>query len=492
MTTFALRQGSPDETRADLVVVGVVQGPKGATLAEGAHSLSAAWGRKLSPLLASMSVTGKAGESVRVPTGGVIPAPMMLLVGLGADVDVHSVRHAAGVAARNVGNAASVRLALPATDADHVSAIAEGFLSGLYVYLRTGAGVAEVALLSPVASQPDAIAAMSKAHSASTYLNLARDWVNTPANVLNPPSFAQTVADLCTEMAIPGLTCTVLAEGDLRELQCGGILAVGAASAQPPRLVHLEYQPPQAQGHVALVGKGITFDSGGLSIKPAASMVAMKGDMAGAAAAIAATMTVASEGLPVHVTTIVPMAENMISGTAYRPGDVLTMHNGLTVEVADTDAEGRLILADALSMAAEAKPDAILNVATLTGACMVALGDRMGGVYGDDEPVSEVLAAAEAVGEPMWPMPITDTSRRAVREESHVADLVHHIGVRWGSASFAAAFLTEFTGGLPFVHLDMYGPSFNKGAAYADVPNGGTGFATRTIVEWVRRRAARV
>jgi leucyl aminopeptidase len=237
--------------------------------------------------------------------------------------------------------------------------------------------------------------------------------------------------------------------------------------------------------HVALVGKGMTFDSGGLSIKPAAGMSAMKSDMAGAAAVLQATCAIAQLGLPVRVSTFAPMAENMLSGSAMRPGDVLTMYGGRTVEVTNTDAEGRLILADALVRAVEAKPDVILDVATLTGHMVVALGDRVGGVMGSQEVVDAVLAAGAEAGESHWPMPIPEDVVERVRA-STIADLLQHDAIRWGGGLYAAAFLREFTGGLPWGHLDIAGPAFNGGGAMGDWTPGGTGFAVATLVEYVR------
>ena len=233
----------------------------------------------------------------------------------------------------------------------------------------------------------------------------------------------------------------MLEPGELEKLGCGGILGVGGGSANGPRLVKLTWAPEDARASVAFVGKGVTYDSGGLTIKPGSSMATMKYDMGGAAAVLAATFAIAELGLPVGVTTYAPMAENMVSGDAMRPGDVLTMYDGQTVEVTNTDAEGRLILADALAMAAEGDHDAIIDVATLTGPCIVALGEKVAGVFGDDDTTAAVEAAAEVSGEMLWRLPIPDETHEAVRTESKIADLLQHNWVRWGSALFAAAFL---------------------------------------------------
>ena len=488
MTTFTVRQGNPATSRADVVVVGVLSASQGPMLAPGAETIGAAWGRKSTSLLASMGMTGKPGESVRLPSAGTISSPMLQLVGLGDEVTPDGVRRAAGVAARNIGNAASVALALPATSIDLVSAAAEGFLSGGYRYKKSGDAVSEVALLTPLGRQSVAKQRVAEVRVVADLVNQVRDWINTPPNLLRPPDFATAVTAFIDDDTPAHVTYEVFDEIALGELGCGGILAVGRGSSAPPRLVKISYAPPTATTHVALVGKGITFDSGGLTIKPGQSMATMKLDMAGAASVVAAVLAIARLALPVRVTAFAPMAENLISGQAYRPGDVLTMRNGRTVEVTNTDAEGRLILADALALAVEESPAAILNLATLTGACVVALGDRIAGLFGDDEPVEEVLAAAATSGELMWRLPIPAQMTSAVREGSSVADLHQHNWVRWGSASFAAAFLHEFAGAIPFIHLDIAGPGYNSSAPWGDVPSGGTGFGVRTIVNWVRGR----
>jgi leucyl aminopeptidase len=265
---------------------------------------------------------------------------------------------------------------------------------------------------------------------------------------------------------------------------CGGIIGVGQGSANPPRLVQLTYKPRGAKAHLALVGKGITYDSGGLSIKPAASMMTMKCDMAGAASVVAATFAIAELGLPIAVTTYAPMAENMVSGSSTRPGDVITIYGGKTVEVLNTDAEGRLVLADALVKATEDKPDVIVDVATLTGACVIALGDRVAGVLGnDDELIDSVKAAGQRVGEAHWPLPIPAEMGEKVKSNTKIADLAQHNSERWGGTLYAAAFLREFVGDNKWAHLDIAGPAYNEKPAYGYVTPGGTGMSVATLVE---------
>ena len=499
MTTYTLRKGSPAKTRTDLVVVGVARTPKGdLTPAPGAEDVAEAYGRKFKPLLSSMGFKGDAGEVLRLPAGEAINAGQLLVIGLGSrdSLTLDKVRRAAGVAARHVGNAASVALALPAQDTDHVAAVAEGFVSGLYGYQayktgRDSSEVADVTLLSDVARRQETMTAFDDTRAVSDLVRVARDWVNTPPNDLTPVVFAQAVQALVDDRGkhAPGLSVEVLGVEDLERLGCGGILGVGQGSPHEPRLVKLTWSPPEARGSLALVGKGVTYDSGGLNIKPGSSMATMKYDMGGAAAVLAATVAIADLQLPISVTTYAPMVENMPSGNAMRPGDVLTTHSGKTVEVTNTDAEGRLILADALALAIEEEPDLVVDVATLTGPCIVALGERVAGVFGDDDSVATVVAAAEVSGELMWRLPIPEQTREAVRTESKIADVLQHNWVRWGSALFAAAFLEQFVDGRPWAHLDIAGPAWNTGGAWGHVPPGATGYGVTTLVELARQLA---
>lgn len=498
MTTYTLRSASPAKTKCDVVVVGVVQTAKGPALADGADEVSQAYGRRLRPLLATLGLTGKAGETAKVPTSGTLGSPLLVLVGLGKSVDPVAVRRAAGVAARSVSNAASVAIALPAGEPELVRAATEGHLLGGYTftaYKKDGAkkGPGEVVVLSEIARRKEAVTAFEEAQVVARAVAVTRDWVNTPPGDLTPPAFADAVLAATKELTkgrgAPKVSITVHDEQALADLGCGGILGVGAGSSAPPRLVELSYSPKGATKHLALVGKGITFDSGGLTIKPAASMNEMKSDMAGAAAVVQATYAIATLGLPIRVSTFVPMAENMVSGSAVRPGDVITQYGGTTVEVLNTDAEGRLILADALVRATEQKPDVVLDVATLTGHMVVALGDRVAGVMGSGDVVDDVLAAAATAGEEMWPMPIPEAMGDRIRS-SKIADLSQHDWIRWGGGLYAAAFLREFTGGLPWAHLDIAGPAFNSGGPWGHTTAGGTGVAVSTLVDYARTFAA--
>jgi leucyl aminopeptidase len=505
VSTYTLRSANPAKTRCDAVVVGVVQGGKGSnrvlSVADGGEEVAQAYGRTFRPLLASLGVTGKIGETTLVPTGKKLGSPLLVIVGLGrpdkdAPVSATVVRRAAGAAARAVTNAASVAIALPADSVELVRAVTEGFLLGGYTFTtykkkgeeETQEQAGEVVVLSASARRKEFIRSFEDAQVLAASVAATRDWVNTPPGDLTPPLFAAAVRGAAKEVSKgrgPRITVTVRDETALAELGCGGILGVGMGSAAPPRLVELGWSPRKPVAHLALVGKGITFDSGGLTIKPAGGMGDMKSDMAGAAAVVQATFAIARLGLPLKVTTFAPMAENMVSGSSVRPGDVLTMYGGATVEVLNTDAEGRLVLGDALVMAAERKPDVILDVATLTGHMVVALGNRVAGVMGSPDVVDGVLDAGRTAGEEHWPMPIPEGMDERIHS-SRIADLAQHDWVRWGGGLFAAAFLREFTAGLPWAHLDIAGPSYNTGGPHGHVTAGGTGFAVATLVDYAR------
>jgi leucyl aminopeptidase len=310
--------------------------------------------------------------------------------------------------------------------------------------------------------------------------------VNTPAGNLSPDSFAKSAQKLLRGRNV---RVEVLDVAALRRARCGGILGVGMGSKQPPRLVKMTYAPRGARGSVALVGKGVVFDSGGLSIKTGSGMETMKTDMAGAAAVIATMSALSALDVKTKVVAFAPMVENMPSGEAIRPGDVLTFRNGKTAEVLNTDAEGRLILADGLSLAAESKPDAIIDLATLTGACVVALGEKIAGVMANDEDLSKrVLDAAKRAGERMWPLPLPKEYRKML--DSEVADMKNISHGGYGGALTAGLFLQEFVGEAHWAHLDIAGPAR---ASADDGANrkGGTGFGVRTLLELLTERPAR-
>ena len=284
-----------------------------------------------------------------------------------------------------------------------------------------------------------------------------------------------------------GLEITVYDESEIEAEGFGGLRAVSLGATNPARMVVMKHRPEGATKSVAFVGKGIVFDSGGLSIKPAAGMETMKTDMSGAAAVFGAMKVIAELGLPVNVTAITPLTENMTGGAAQRPGDIFTARNGKTVEVLNTDAEGRLVLADGLSLAVEDEPDLIVDIATLTGACMVALGKKIAGLFGsDDDAAGQVEAAARRAGEKVWRLPVEKEYRTKL--DSPIAD-IKNIGDRYGGAITAALFLAEFTDERPWVHLDIAGPARAEGDE-GYVTKGGTGFAVSTLVALAEDLAA--
>ncbi|MEZ5115469.1 MAG: leucyl aminopeptidase [Candidatus Nanopelagicales bacterium] len=495
MTTLSLSSSPAGSLTVDAYVVGTTQGSgkRPVSVAAPNSGLAPAARTALEDTLAAVGATGKAGEVVRVPGGGAVKAPLVVAVGLGSAPtgrgthDAESLRRAAGAAVRDLAGTRRVALSFPATTPAEVEAVAQGALLGAYAFDRFRGTTAEdrkapVAAVTVVVGKPRDRAlrdAATRAEIVSAEVNRARDLVNTPPSHLHPADLAAAA-----RAAMKGLPVTVdvLDEKALRRDGFGGILAVGQGSANPPRLVRMAYRPRGATTHLALVGKGITFDSGGLSLKPPKAMEAMKSDMGGAAAVIAAVAAIARMGLPVQVTGWAPSAENMPSGTAQRPSDVITIYGGTTVEVLNTDAEGRLILADALVRAAEDDPDLIVDIATLTGAQIVALGSRTSGVMGNGDDVRDgVWEASRRAGESMWPMPLPDDLRASL--DSQVADIAN-IGDRNGGMLTAGLFLRDFVDGdQPWVHLDIAGPSFNESAAYGYTPKGATGAGVRTLVQ---------
>jgi leucyl aminopeptidase len=409
-------------------------------------------------------------------------------------VDAGALRRAGAALARQAGTATEVAttLAAAAPLPDLVAAAVEGIGLGAYRFegarkpARPGR-LERVLVVAPGSGKGQAErraeveAAVRRGQIAVDATWRARDWVNRPPRDLTPTEFAR----VATEAAIgSGVTVEVWEEDRIRAERLGGLLGVAAGADEPPRLLRLVYEPPGATASVALVGKGITFDSGGLSLKPPSGMMTMKSDMGGAAAVIAATIAAAQLNLPRRVIGWVAATENMPSGTAIHPGDVLVARNGTSIEVLNTDAEGRLVLADALSLAAEEEPDAIVDIATLTGAQRVALGDNVAAVMGtDDTLVRQVIAAGAAAGEPAWELPLVNAYRKQL--DSEVADLRNVAAKPAAGAIMAGLFLKEFSGGRPWAHLDIAAPSW----ADSDdgwLTKGGTGWGTRTLIELLR------
>jgi leucyl aminopeptidase len=506
--TLALADGDPAEQVVDAVVIGLYSqepdAPAPLLLASGAESVAVAFDGRLVETLVRLGATGAAGEVTKLATLGTITAPLVVAVGLGPEPagalpPPETLRRAAGSASRALAGTGSALVALPVADepgelGGTVRALAEGALIGAYRF--AGYKSTPVPRKDPLGAVtvhvPDtadrAVRAESKrATVVARAVARTRDWVNTPPNDLRPPALADAFA---AAGRAAGLEVEVLDERALKRGGYGGILAVGQGSAAPPRLVRLGYTPRTAKRHVALIGKGITFDTGGYALKPAHGMWEMKSDMSGAAAVAATLVAVAALKPKVAVTAYLPIAENMISGSAYRPGDVVTMYNGLKVEVLNPDAEGRMILGDAIARAAEDGPDYLLETSTLTGGQVVALGKRVAGVMGTPELCDRVRAAGEAVGEPAWPMPLPDDVRKGM--DSEVADIsqINASMDRAGHMLQGGVFLSQFVpDGLPWIHLDIAGPSYHSGEPFGYWTKGGTGVPVRTFLELIDRIA---
>ncbi|GID93518.1 leucyl aminopeptidase [Amorphoplanes digitatis] len=508
--TLSLVDSDPAELAVDAIVIGLHSQPDegGAVLpAAGAESIAAAFDGKLISTLTLLGATGTAGEVIKLATLGTVAAPLIVAVGLGDEPTgsapaTETLRRGTGAAVRALAGSATVALALPVpddTDAPGVlRAILEGALLGSYRFAGYKTKpqptrrdpVKALQVTVPDAADSAARAEVERAEVVSKVVRQTRDWVNTAPNKLRPPDFADAVAAAADGT---GLEVEVLDFDALKAGGYGGIVAVGQGSEAPPRLVKLTYTPQGVANpkRVALVGKGITFDTGGISIKPAAGMWEMKSDMAGAAAVGATMLAVAALRPPVAVTGYLAMAENMPSGTAYRPGDVITMFNGKRVEVLNTDAEGRMVLADAIARACADGTDYVFETSTLTGGQVVALGKRIAGVMGSPETCERVKAAGDSVGEPAWPMPLPDDVRKGM--ESEVADIsqVNASMDRAGHMLQGGVFLREFVAdGVEWAHIDIAGPSYHVGEPSGYWTKGGTGVPVRTLLTLIDDIAA--
>ena len=508
LPTLSFLPGSALDAGADTLVLaassatGEQTGPR--LLAEGLSGIDVP---ALESLLETLGFTGALDEVLRLPAAAVPCAPgtaglgaaVLLVVGTGQDLaraedagrDCQALgatrtsvlARAAARAARALAGTGSACFALAGADEAQCLAVAQGALTGAYAW--AGRRPAPTAPLSKVVvAVPEGVAAPEAATALALAegVVLTRDLVNEPPNRLTPAVFAELAR---TVAASAGLEVEVLDEVALREQGFGGILGVGQGSVHPPRLVHLTWAPEGATRSVALVGKGITFDSGGLSLKPPASMPEMKSDMAGAATVLGTLLAAARQGLAVRLEGWLALAENLPAADAQRPSDIITMYGGTTVEITNTDAEGRLVMADALARAAQDAPDALLDVATLTGAQIVALGERVSGVMGTPALREAVVRAAVAAGEAFWPMPLPEHLR--TRLDSPYAALRNAVtGSRGGGMLTAGLFLREFVGSVAWAHLDIAGPSFNDAEPWGGVPTGGTGAGVATLLELLR------
>jgi leucyl aminopeptidase len=440
----------------------------------------------LADILAGIGFTGSASSFTRVHAPEVSSVPFAV-VGTGSKASALTVRNAVGAAVRSFTGFDHLSVALAPGLESFAAAAAEGAVLGGHRFegYRSEKGKARASAVTLHADLDDLT--VQRAQAIGDAVALVKDLVNVPAEWQSPAQLAETASESVADLPV---TVEILDETALADQGFGGILGVGQGSDRPPRLVRLDYAPADASRHIALVGKGITFDTGGLSLKPAASMVGMKFDMAGAATSLAALRAIATLGLPVRVTAWLCIADNMPSGRATRPGDVLRMLDGTTVEVLNTDAEGRLVMADGLVAASREHPDVIIDVATLTGAIVMALGHRHTGVMGDDDTVASFLDIARSVDEPAWQMPLPEYMEDTL--DSPIADLINaNMSDRAGGASFAGLFLRRFVGRvsdaddaprIPWVHLDIAGSGEHAGAPYGFTEKGPTGAMVRSIV----------
>ncbi|HEX3901248.1 MAG TPA: leucyl aminopeptidase [Polyangia bacterium] len=495
MLELAFANGDPLDQVADLLVIACGDGDL-----EAPDSLVGRADTRLDGLLrraaAEERFVAKPGQSLLAHTHGGLPAGRVALVGVGSPTGdaTRALRTAAGSAARLASTVGATRAALAwsaGAGAAALEAAAEGAWLGSYRFDKyltdernRAPTLGSLTLCPPSALESDAArAALARARSSARAVERARDLVNEPAGVLTPTR----IATLATEWGQKaGLSIQVLDRAACAKLGMGLFLAVAQGSQEEPRFIHLAWTPPGARRRLVLVGKGVTFDSGGLSLKTNEGMLDMKTDMAGAAAVLAATVAAGEEKLPVEVHALAACTENMPSGNSYKLGDVIRSLNGKTVEINNTDAEGRLTLADAITFGLRLRPDALLDFATLTGACMVALGPHIAGVMSNDDALATTfLSASEQAGEEMWRLPLPP--RLGEQLKSEIADL-KNTGERWGGALTAGLFLKEFVGDVPWAHVDIAGPaSANK--EHGHVGKGGTGFGVVSILNYLRRSA---
>ncbi|CAN5646142.1 leucyl aminopeptidase [soil metagenome] len=471
----------------DVLLVGAFADADGMTPSRTAAATDERLEGALLDYLSAGGFKGKAGEVTVVPTFGKLPVTAVAVVGLGPkdEAGPTALRRGAGSAARRIADHSVVIAALHDDLGDEaVEAEVEGLLLGAHRF-RAYKSQPPPSKVREVRVPKGASDAIARALTRAEAVMLARDLTNEPPAHLTPVRLAERARKMAESV---GLECSILDKEGLEARGFGGIVAVGAGSSEEPRLLELRYSPRNPKGRVALVGKGITFDSGGLSLKNAQSMETMKSDMGGAAAVIAAMSALPRLGPEVEVHAYIASAENLPGPSAMKPGDVLDHYGGKTSEVLNTDAEGRLVLADALSLASEAKPDVILDAATLTGAVMIALGRKLIGVFANDDAVAaEVERAARDAGERIWRMPLVDEYRSEL--DSDIGDL-KNIGSRYGGSILAALFLKEFVGhGVPWAHLDIAGAARAE-SDYEEITRGGTGAATRTLISFVVGRGA--
>lgn len=464
----------------DALVVGLAKGAKGLEIVSGNLQLDE---REILQSLADLGATGKADEVFKLPGTA---TKVLAFTGLGKAQSKYSseiIRRAAGIAAQSLHGHKSATFAIN----NDARAMAEGAALGSYSFIdfRGHTKKEQKAPLSEIVIAADGdTKLLNEISVVAKWTFFVRDLVNMPPSYLNPKKFVELVSKEAKK--IPGVKVKAWDEKQLKSQGFGGLIGVGQGSANPPRLLQLSYKPTKSKRSLAYVGKGITFDSGGLALKPAANMDEMKGDMTGAASVCGALLAIAELKLPVAIDAWAALAENMVSDTATRPSDIITIYGGKTVEVLNPDAEGRLVLADAIVKAQENKKlDGLIDVATLTGAKVVALGTRYSAVMtNNDELCAEFLDVTDVTGEQFWQLPLPEELRPSL--DTAVADIAN-IGERMGGALVAGLFLKEFIAEeLPWLHLDIAGVELNNGKAHGHTPVGATGVAVRSLIEMAR------
>jgi leucyl aminopeptidase len=487
MATFRIGKEKPASIACDVLAVPVY---KGGEPGPGGADIERKIGTTFKELLDGARLKGEPGDALTIPTLGKLPATRLLLVGVGEKgAGGDAARKAGATVARRTGSSVKVATTVPQAikgkAADAAGAFVEGYLLAAYRFDRykNGDGRAsktkEVRLLAGRGWDARSVnKVVDRASVVAEGTMLARDLTNTPAGDFYPESFVVEARRVAKGLP---LTVRVLTEKELKAGKYGGILGVGQGSSKPPRLVEIRYRPAGSKRHVALVGKGITFDSGGINLKTD-GLDWMKMDMAGGAAVLGTMLAIGRLKPKVAVTALICTAENMPGGKALHPGDVITMKGGKTVEIGNTDAEGRLVMADGIVHARDQKADVVIDIATLTGACMIALGDKAFGIMGNRQnEVEAMLRAADDAGERAWQLPLYDDYKKKI--DSEIADL-RNIGDRYGGAITAGLFLREFAGDTPWLHLDIAGPARSTSEEFETV-KGATGVGVRTLVRYI-------
>ncbi len=487
---LALSQISLSSVEADLLVV-FVSGPEFAKQPS-FRELDRAFSGELVKIVKQEDFTGKKGQALTVHTFGKLAAKKLRLVALPGKGDLgEEVRLAAVQVARLTSGLKSIAVFAPSPDPLHLKCLAEGLLLGDYKYAEFLSGNRKpkpspkctIVLVHKPGSADKR--ALEEAQVIGECVNLTRDLVNRPPNEMTSTALANEAKKLAREH---GIRCTVWGKQEIEKRGMKLLMAVNAGSEEEPRFIHMSYVPKgkSRAPRIVFVGKGLTFDAGGLSVKPAKSMETMKCDMAGGAATLGIIAAAARLKLPVEVHAVVPSTDNMLGGKAFKPGDVYRSLDGKTVEVLNTDAEGRLILADALTYARKLEPTVLIDHATLTGACMVALGQWRAGLFATDDGLRErYLAAAKRSGEAFWPLPLDEELRETIK--SPIAD-IKNTGDGYGGSIAAALFLREFVGDAKWIHLDIAGPAFLS-SPHDVSPKGGSGFGVRTALEFIKSYA---